>query len=420
MQQSEVDDWDTFGDVPIILQANIVEPAFNDEEETVQPAIRAFHVAPARVEQVGPAGHRSADLEDLAIKSIPIFKNSGINASAQVRLVGDLYKLRIFGQLNKLWHVANLERHLKSAIDFYDKSSKATTTKANHKQIDILVKAIDRLNGIISATSQQLRLNPGDESARIRLRETTEAKSTLEREQQSLLAVSVDEKKNDVNELKKVSEKLLRILSKDDSRSRALHHILIRKVNPEGYARQLVENAELARIAEEQKQFAYNSRREQSRIDRIVDGFTHVDKANYMIARELHMQGKHIPRDLQRYIMVIDHSPYLTFRTELTKPVSAKVILTSTGSDHQYKKQFPTVGATVQPNAWTQKLGTKVEDKPIVRGAWVAPIDTEMLKNLPDPPKVVVERKQPTYIQTAEEDDEWESYQYCTNDDSEW
>lgn len=431
MQQTfDEDDWDTYIDnVPTVLPVQnsvpIEEDVDENDGEDIEPVrhlAQPNHTTAVKVQHVG---YRNMNLDDVSTNAVAILKNVRIVADRHVRLPEEYHRMRIYGNLNKLWHINNLEKYLKSAIDFYDKDSKATTTKTNQKQIDTLVKAIDRVNGIISAIAQQLRTQPDNEEIHIRLRETTETKKTLEREQHAIMSVSVEEKKNDVKTLKELSQTLLRILSKDDSRAKALHSLLVQKVNPSGYAARLAETEERVMLAEEQRKQAYETRREQSRIDRIVEGYSHVDKENYMIAREMYSQRRNIPRELQKYVMVIEHSPYLSFAGELAKSCSAaKVVLTVVGSDHQYKKQFPTVGVTVAPNAWTQKLGTKVEEKSTVQGAWVARIDTEKLVNLPDPPKVVVERKvcsQTMYLD--EDEDEWLNANPYTNhdySDEEW
>lgn len=396
---------------------------FDDEDEEDETVIERLPVQNVTTRIVEQTSYKSADLDDISTRAVIIFKNPSIKAGAQVRLQGDFFKMRIFGMLNKLWHVQNVERFLKAAIDFYDKSSKATTTKTNQKQIDILVKSIDRLNGIISATTQQLRTRPGDSELQTKLSDTNETKAKLEREQHALLAVSVDEKKNDVKKLKELSQTILRILSKDDSRAHKLHNLLLQKVNPVGYADQLRESEERARFAEEQQREANELRRERGRIDRIVSNFSRIDKENYMKARELYRQGRQIPRDFQRFMMIIESNPYLSFESELTaKPVAnTKVVMTASGSDYQYKQQFPAFGATTQPNAWAQKLGTKVEEKLVVQGAWTAKIDTEKLRNLPDPPKVQLEKKRSSHEQIVDEgeEDDWENYPYCTDPDFE-
>lgn len=432
MQQNFLDnddDWHTFidGNVPVVTQSQTIlgNNVFEDEDEVVDEVVeeRRFVTRASSVpiaKKVEQTSYKNADLDDISTRAIPIFRNSSIDAGAQVRLQGDYFRMRIFGQLNKLWHVSNVERHLKSAIDFYDKSSKATTTKTNQKQIDILVKSIDRLNGTISATNQQLRIKPGDADLQTKLNDAIETKAALEREQHKLLAVSVDEKKNDVKKLKELSQTILRILSKDDSRSHGLHQLLLQKVNPIGYAERIAENEERARLAEEQQREANELRRERARIDRIVNGYSHVDKENFMKARELYRQGKNIPHNLQRYIMIIECNPYLSFETELTaKPiVKTKLVAVSSGGDHQYRQQFPAFGAVTQPNAWAQKLGTKVEAKSIVQGSWTSKIDTEKLKNLPDPPKVIIGKKHSSneqFVDEYEEDESWEDSPYCAN-----
>jgi hypothetical protein len=197
-QQLFDDDWemyDTTEQIVLHTRSSITDQLFNNKDLEIKSVSMTRVIVAPVVKRVEPVGHKNTDLENLATRSIPIFKNSRINANLQVRPVGEFFKMRIFGQLNKLWDVPNLERYLKSAIDFYDKSCKATTTKTNQKQVDILVKSIDRLNGIISAINQQLRINYNDDVAQVRLRETILTKENLEREQSSLLAVSVNDKK---------------------------------------------------------------------------------------------------------------------------------------------------------------------------------------------------------------------------------
>jgi hypothetical protein len=216
-----------------------------------------------------------------------------------------------------------------------------------------------------------------------------------------LSARSVSDKKNDSKRLKDDAKMILRILSKEDSRSRALHHLLLQKVNPSGYERKLQETEEATRLAKIREEREYEERRERRKINGIIERYSIIDKENFMRAREIYRRGDSIPRNLQKYIQVIEAEPYLTFENELSAPKQV-TRLTMSGQDYQYRQNFPAFGAVTQSNAWTQKLGTKVEKKTTVVGAWTKSLDTEVLAKLPDPPKVV-SKKNNTSLQLHNE-----------------
>lgn len=407
MQQTLEDDWEMSVNSQEILNRgmsvnsqkilNKTETFKNDSSHTNKPV---QHIC-----------CRNMNLDDISTNAIPILKNPRISTDKYVKLSDEFNRMIIRREQNKLWHITDLTKYLKSAIAYYEKDIKATTTKTNQKQIDTLVKAIDKLNGIISATRQQSRNNPNNEDFKTKLSETIKTKKNLENEQQTIMLISVESKKSDAKTLKELSQTLLRFLSKNDKKSYDLHILLTQKLNPSGYAARIAEINAKKTLEEEQRKRTYDNKREQYRIDKIIENYSQNDKQNYMKARELYMQKKYIPREFQKYIMVIEYSPYLSFERDLSKVVKKTI-----GSDYQFKQEFPTLGNVIQHNAWTQKLGTRIEDKPIVQGSWKTPIDTNRLQNLPDVPKVVTTKIVCTNITCEDEYQNSECvYQYRHN-----
>lgn len=388
------DDWEDDWHVPIQQNSDqsVKHHIANFPRDTSTHIVPTVSINTINVStQSVQSAYRSENLDEISTNAVVIFRNHNIDASSHTKLPEEYSRLRIFGALNKVWSITNVERFMKASIKFYEIEEQKTTTKTAQKQIDDLVKAIDKVNGMISATVQQLREHPGKQDLEEKLEIANRSKAELERQQQLLLRSSVNDKKTSNKKLKEMSQIILKTLSRGDSRANTLHTLLIQKVNPAGYASQLAEIELQTKIGLEQRKYEDDLKYERKQIDKQLNGYSMLDKQNFMEVRELLRRGSCIPYKLQRYVRAVELNRYLSFEKELSSDTNATITLTvaSDSTSYAYKAQFPVLGRKKPENAWERKLGSNTTCEIKTHGQWKTKLDRETLMNLPDQPKKV-------------------------------